>query len=244
MTPRIAPSGAAFHNDLLTALSDGDFQHLYPHIQRVTLIVGQILYESGEHMDHVYFLESGLVSHTADTKDNGFVEIGMTGREGMVGASIILNPDAIAIHRTIVQGDGSAIRMRTAAFNEVSDRSPVFRARCLRYVQVLMVQASQSAACNARHDLPARLARWLLMNRDRVDSDAMQMTQEFLAVMLGVRRAGVSVVANALQSTGAIQQSRGRITILNRGLLEAQACNCYRFVEDARRNIMRKPQNP
>ena len=236
-----ALSGPAFRNGLLAVLSDEEVEQLRPHLQRVTMVLEHALHEPGEHMDHVYFLEGGVVSLTADTKDNGLVEVGMTGREGMVGASVILNPDAIAVHRAVVQVPGSAIRMRTAAFSEMLDRSPAFRARCLRYAHVLMVQASQAAACNARHELTERLARWLLMSRDRLDGDEMPMTQEFLALMLGVRRTGVSLIATALQSTGAIRQSRGRITILDRELLEAEACNCYRFVEDSRERIMGKP---
>lgn len=235
-----APSGPAFRNGLLAVLSDEDIEQLRPHLQQVRLVLEQVLHEPGEQMDHVYFPESGVVSLTADTKDNGLVEVGMTGREGMVGASVILNPDAIAVHRAVVQVHGSATRMRTAAFGEVLDRSPAFRVRCLRYVQVLMVQSSQAAACNARHELTERLARWLLMSRDRLDGDEMPMTQEFLAQMLGVRRTGVSLIASTLQSTGAIRQSRGRITILDRELLEAEACNCYRFIEDTREKIMGK----
>lgn len=165
----------------------------------------------------------------------------MTGREGVVGVSAVLNPDATAIHRALVQVPGNATRIRTAAFRDVLDRSPPFRDRCMRYVQVLMVQSSQTAACNARHELTERLARWLLMCRDKLDSDEMPMTQEFLALMLGVRRTGVSLIANTLQSTGAIRQSRGRITVLDRDLLETEACNCYRIVEDSRHKIMGRP---
>ena len=162
----------------------------------------------------------------------------MTGRDGMIGVSAMLNPDATAVHRALVQVPGIAIRMQTTVFKELAERSSAFRDRCLRYIQVLMVQTAQVAACNARHELPERLARWLLMSHDKLDSDDMPMTQEFLAFMLGVRRTGVSHVANTLQSTGAIRQSRGRITILDRSLLEAEACNCYRLIEDSRRKIM------
>ena len=238
MASDTAPIGPTFRNDLLKALSHADVERLNPHLQRVTLVLEQTLHEPGEHMDHVYFPESGVVSLTADTRDNGLVEVGMTGWEGVVGASVSLNPDAIAIHNAVVQVPGQATRMRTAAFTEALEQSASFRDRCLRYVQVLMVQTSQAAACNARHELTERLARWLLMSRDRLDGDEMPMTQEFLSRMLGVRRTGVSLIANTLQSTGAIRQSRGRITILDRDLLEAEACNCYRFIEESRRKIM------
>ena len=235
-----APNGLVFRNELLATLSGDDLERLRPHTQRVTLVLEQVLHEPGEHMDHVYFPESGVVSLTADTGDNGAVEVGMTGREGLVGASVVLNPDATAIHKAVVQVPGAATRMRAAAFREGLDLTPAFRDRCLRYVQVMMVQAAQAAACNARHEVTERLARWLLMSRDKLDSDEMPMTQEFLAMMLGVRRTGVSLITNTLQSMGAIRQSRGRITILDRDLLEAEACNCYRLLEDSRHQIMGK----
>jgi len=238
MTLSTAAGASAFRNQLLSVLSAEDVERLRPHLQPVTLVLGQVLHEAGEHIDHVYFPENGVVSLTADTMDNGMVEVGMTGREGIVGASVALNYDAIAIHRALVQIPGSAIRMRTAAFHEALEQSAAFRDRCLRYVQVIMVQASQTAACNARHELTERLARWLLMCRDRLESDEMPMTQEFLALMLGVRRTGVSLIANTLQSTGAIKQSRGRMTIVDREALETEACNCYRFIENSRRTIM------
>lgn len=228
-------------NELLAFLTPEDLRQLRPDIQPVTLVLEQVLFEAGGHMDHVYFPESGVVSLTADTGDMGHVEVGMTGREGVVGASTILDAEANAAHRAIVQVPGSALRVRTMAFRDVMKRSPAFQDRCLRYVHVLMVQASQAAACNARHELPERLARWLLMSRDRLDSDEMPMTQEFLALMLGVRRAGVSVVASTLQATGTIRQSRGRITIVDRAALEAEACNCYRFIEANRKRIMGGP---
>ena len=238
MASDTAPSGPAFRNGLLAALSAEDIEQLRPHLQRVTLVLEQVPHEPGEHMDHVYIPEGGVVSLTADTRDNGLVEVGMTGREGVVGASAILNPDAIAVHRAAVQVPGLATRMRTAALGELLDRSPAFRARCLRYVQVPMVQSSQAAACNARHELTERLARWLLMSRERLDSDEMPVTQEFLALMLGVRRTRVSLIASTLQSTGAIRQSRGRTTTPDRELLEAEACSCYRSIEDSRKKIM------
>ena len=238
MTADPTPSGPAFRNELLAVLSKEDVESLRSRLQRVTLVLEQVLHEPSEHIDHVYFPEEGVVSLTADTKDAGLVEVGMTGREGMVGAYVILNPDATAVHRALVQVPGAAIRMQTTVFKELVDRSPAFRDRCFRYIQVLLVQTAQATACNARHELPERLARWLLTSHDKLDSDEMPVTQEFLALMLGVRRTGVSVIANTLQSTGAIRQSRGRITILDRCLLEAEACNCYRLIEDSRRKIM------
>ena len=163
----------------------------------------------------------------------------MTGREGFAGTSVPLNASATAIHRAIVQMPGAGNRMRASTFQDALATMPSFRDRCLRYVQFVMVQASQSAACNARHGMPGRLARWLLMSLDRNDTAILPMTQEFLSYMLGVRRAGVSVVVNGLQATGAIRLARGKLTVLDRTLLESEACSCYQFVKDCRANILK-----
>jgi CRP-like cAMP-binding protein len=128
--------------------------------------------------------------------------VGFTGREGLVGAVILLNPDALAVHRAFIQVPGAAFRMRAGALREAAEWSPALRDRCLRYVHFMMVQTAQFAACNARHELSERLARWLLMTRDRMNGDDLPLTQEFLSVMLGVRRSGVSVAASTLQAGG------------------------------------------
>lgn len=228
----------ALRNELLLALPPEDIERLRPHLQHVTLVLNQVLYEQGGPMDEVYFVQDGVVSLTADTGDNGTVEVGMIGREGLVGANVLLDPGAVSAHRAGVQLPGHAIRVRTAAFREAVEHSPTLRDRCLRHLQVAMIQASQGAACNARHELPERLARWLLTVRDRVDTDELALAQDFLAQMLGVRRAGVSTVATALQSQGLVRQGRGRITVLDRAGLEEAACNCYRFIESNRKRIM------
>ncbi len=177
-------------NELLAALPGDVLAQLRPHLRRASLVFEQEVHGIGNPVDSVYFPESGLVSLTADTGDNGWVEVGLTGREGMVGVSALLNPDAVAVHRALVQIAGTALRVDAVTLRRQMDQQPALRDRCLRYSQFLMVQTSQAAACNARHELPERLARWLLMTRDRVDSDEVPMTQEFLSYMLGVRRAG------------------------------------------------------
>lgn len=228
-------------NELLCSLPPDELNRLRPYLSPVTLVLSQILHEVEAPVDEVYFLETGLISLTADTNDKGQVEVGMTGREGFVGLSVLLNPEPVSVHRALVQVPGRAHRLRAATFREVLEVSPALRDRCLRYVQVMLVQNSQVAACNARHSLPERLARWLLMSRDRIDGDELPMTQEFLSYMLGVRRAGISVVANALQSQGLIRQSRGRITLLDRAGLEKRACSCYGIIERSRARIMGAP---
>jgi CRP-like cAMP-binding protein len=235
---------SGLRNELLRALPPDELELLRPHLSPVSLVLSQVLHETEAPVDEVYFLEAGLISLTADTRDNGQVEVGMTGREGFVGLAAILSPDPVGVHRALVQVSGRAHRVQVPAFRELLERSPALRDRCLRYVQVMLVQNSQIAACNARHGLPERLARWLLMSRDRIDADELPMTQEFLSYMLGVRRAGVSVVANALQSQGLIRQSRGRMTLLNRAGLEDKACSCYRVVEQNRARIMNTPHQP
>ena len=239
-----AAGSAGFRNELLRALPPAELALVRPCLLPVTLVMSQILHEAEAPIDEVYFFESGLVSLTADTGDNGLVEVGMTGREGFVGVTALLSPEPISVHRAFVQIPGRAYRIRATTFRELTEALPALRDRCLRYVQVMLMHNSQIAACNARHDLPGRLARWLLMSRDRIDGDDLPMTQEFLSYMLGVRRAGISVVANALQSQGLIRQSRGRIAILDRPGLEGKACNCYRLIERNRARIMDVPDGP
>ena len=227
-----------FRNEFLAAMPPDELDQLRSNLHPVSFVFRQVLHEVGSPIDDVFFPESGLISVTADTKDTGLVEVGMTGREGFVGTAVPLNATASAVHQAIVQIPGAGHRMRAPAFRDALAAMPALRDHCLRYVQFVMVQTAQSAACNARHELPERLARWLLMSRDRIDSDELPMTQEFLSYMLGVRRAGVSVVASALQSTGVIHLSRGYITVLDRAGLEEEACSCYRLIEDSRKQII------
>ena len=177
--------GAGFRNQILAALPAKDLDGVRLRLGRVTLVLGQVLHEAGNPIQDVCFPEGGLVSLVADTGDNGQVEVGMTGRDGLVGGSALLNPNPVALHRAVVQVPGVAHQMQVANLRELVDHSPALRDHCLRYVQFTMVQASQSAACNARHELPARLARWLLMTRDLTGDDKLPMTQEFLSYMLG-----------------------------------------------------------
>lgn len=231
----------SLQNELLAALPPEDLDRLRPHCQRVTLVMEQVLHEPGAPMEQVYFVQGGLVSLVADTGDAGLVEVGMAGREGMAGAVALLDPGAVSLYRAVVQVPGHAIRMGVGAFRDAVGQSPALRDLCLRYLQTLLVQASQAAACNARHDLPERLARWLLMTHDRVDGDELPMRQEFLGQMLGVRRAGVSIALAALETMGVVRPARGRITVLDRPGLEAEACNCYRVIRDNKHRVMGEP---
>jgi CRP-like cAMP-binding protein len=231
-------NNAIFRNDILAALPLSDIEQLRPHLHHITLLSGQALHEPNSPITDVFFVDEGVVSLAADTHDNVRVEVGLTGREGLVGASVVLNPEPYSAHRAYTEVGGGAYRMSTAEFRLAIDRSAILRDLCLRYVETLMTQSSQVAACNIRHNLPERLARWLLMIRDRVDSDNLPMTQEFLSVMLGVRSSGVSVAASTLQSVGLIQAQRGYITILDRGGLATASCDCYRTIQASRERIL------
>ncbi len=229
---------AIFRNDILASLPLSNIEPLRPHLHHITLVSGQTLHESNSPITDVFFVDEGIVSLTADTHDNVRVEVGLTGREGLVGGSVVLNPEPYSAHRAFTEVGGGAYRMSTAEFRSAIDRFATLRDRCLRYVETLMAQSSQVAACNVRHNLPERLARWLLMIRDRVDSDNLPMTEEFLSVMLGVRRSGVSVAVATLQSRGLIRVQRGYVTILDRGGLASASCDCYRTIQVSRIRIL------
>ena len=237
MVTEQGPAGSIFRNEILAALPAKEIEALRPHLNRVTLTSGQVLHEPDNPITDVFFVEAGVVSLTANTTDNGQVEVGLTGREGLVGVSVMLNPKPVSVHRAFIQVPGFANRMSSAVLQAAVMQSPVLRDRCLRCVEMIMVESSQVAACNARHNLPERMARWLLMVRDRLDSDNLPMTQEFLSVMLGVRRSGVSVTANTLQAAGLIRQSRGHFTIVDKAGLAAASCDCYRIIRQSQDRI-------
>ncbi len=245
LRPAAVTAGALppFRNRLLATLAPVELKSLRPHLfGPVNLAQGQTLHARGRPVADVFFPETGLASLTAGTLD-GDVEIGVTGREGLVGAAVLLDPEAVAVHEAFVQIPGAAWRVPAPALRRAVEQSPVLREHLLRYVQSLMAQSAQAAACNARHAVPQRLARWLLMAHDRVDGDELALLQEAVSLMLGVRREGVSVAAGALQAAGLIRQSRGRITVLDRPGLEAAACACYRVVRDSQERILgHRPQ--
>ena len=232
-------NNAIFRNDILAALPLRDIEPLRPHLHHITLLSGQALHEPNSPITDVFFVDEGVVSLAADTDDNARVEVGLTGREGLVGASVVLNPEPYSPHRAFTEIRGGAYRMSTTEFRSAIDRFATLRDRCQRFVETLMAQSSQVAACNVRHNLPERLARWLLMIRDRVDSDNLPVTQEFLSVMLGVRRSGVSVAASTLQSRELIRVQRGYVTILDCGGLATASCDCYRAIQASRNRILR-----
>ena len=222
----------AAKNELLAALPRAAYLRLLPQMESVPLPLGAGLYNSGESIEHVYFPEDALISLVTHMRDGATVEVGLIGRDGMVGIPVLLGDD-IAFEAAVVQIAGRALRMTSVAFKETlkRGRSPLLT-RLLLYTRVLMKQVAQTAACNGRHTAEKRLARWLLMCHDRSESDELALTQEFISDMLGLRRAGVSTAAISLQEEGFIRYSRGRITILKREELETFACECYAAVMD------------
>jgi CRP-like cAMP-binding protein len=218
-------------NKLLSALPAKSYQRLLSGLEAVQLNFGDVLYEAGRKIRHVYFPGDSLVSLLTLVNGHLALEVGMVGREGMVGLPLALGRDVSPV-RALVQGAGGAMRMKSARFAKEIRKSPPLQQGVYRYADALLAQVSQTAACNRFHLVEQRLARWLLMTRDRVRSDEFRLTQEFLAHMLGVRRVGVTKAAGALQARKLIEYSRGGIKILDGKGLEAAACECYRIVKD------------
>jgi CRP-like cAMP-binding protein len=221
----------SIENSLLAAVPPKEYRRLLAGLDPVTLTFGEVLYEPGETIHHVYFPGGSLVSLLTLADGHLALEVGLIGREGMVGIPLILGHDVSSV-RALVQGSGTAMRMTSAHFRREFRLSLPLQRELYRYTHTLMAQISQTAACNRFHEVKTRLARWLLMTHDRVQTDQFRMTQEFLGHMLGVRRVGVTRAAQALQKHKLIRYSRGDITVLDRGGLEAAACQCYEVVKD------------
>lgn len=214
-------------NLLLESLPRAAAQELHAQLTPVDLAFGEVLYEPGQPMRDVYFPLDGLVSLLTLVGGRQALEVGMVGREGMVGVPLALGV-ALSPMRALVQGGGTALRMSSARFDILMRRRTPLRQALLEYAGALMGQIARTAACNRFHVVEARLARWLLMTRDRAGSAEFAMTQEFLSGMLGVRRVGVSEAASSFQRRKLIAYSRGRLRILDHAGLEAACCSCYR----------------
>ena len=227
---------ASIENSLLAALPRKEHQRLLARLEPVKLTFGEVLYEPGKTIRHVYFPGTSLVSLLTLADGHLALETGLLGRDGMVGIPLVLGHDESSV-RALVQGTGTAMRMASAHFREEFQLSLPLQQALYRYTHTLMAQISQTAACNRFHVLEMRLARWLLMTHDRVKSERFRMTHEFLGHMLGVRRVGVTKAAQALQTRRLIHYSRGDITILDRAGLQAAACECYEVVKDMRDGV-------
>jgi len=221
-------------NNLLASLPRKDYLRLLAGCEPVALTFGEVVYEPGKPIRHIYFPNDALVSLLTLADGHLALEVGMVGPEGMVGTPVPLGINVSSV-RALVQGSGTAMRMTTARFRKEFHNCPPLQRALYRYIHVLMAQVTQTAACNRFHVVEARLARWLLMTRDRVRANQFRLTQEFLAHMLGVRRVGVTKAASALQQRKLIHYSRGEISILDDKGLEAAACRCYQVVKDVQR---------
>jgi CRP-like cAMP-binding protein len=213
-------------NQLLAALPSDIYQRLLPHSEKITLKLKQVLYEAGDPIDDVYFPHKSLLSLVSKLKNGRSVEVGMVGGEGMASTAAFMGGGTMP-YQIIVQSAGGATKMPAAVLRVEFNRGGPLQALLLRYTQALHIQVSQTAACNRVHSLDERLARWLLMTHDRVKSDRLELTQEFVSTMLGVERSGVTIAAITLQEAELIKYSRGKITVLDRIGLERASCECY-----------------
>jgi len=216
-------------NRLLASLPPDMLAALLPRLTSVVLTTRQVIYTPDTPIEAVFFPESGMFSLVDDLEDGMRAEVGVIGREGMLGMPLLAGVDSSFIEAQ-VQIAGTALRMSAEAFSEEIEANAAFRRLLMRYNEALQAQIMQTAACNANHGLEQRLARWLLMAHDRADDDELPLTQDFMALMLGVHRPSITVTAGILQRAGLIRYVAGRVTVLDRASLEAAACECHGVV--------------
>ncbi len=217
-------------NGLLSALPAPVRERIFPHLELVQMPLGDILYESGNHLNHVYFPATSIVSLLYVMEDGSSAEIAVVGKEGILGIALFMGGETTP-SRAIVQSAGYGFRLKSQRLKDEFNRAGPLMHLFLRYTQALITQMSQTAVCNRHHSVHQQLCRWLLMSLDRLSTNNLIMTQELIANMLGVRREGVTEAAGKLQTAGLILYSRGHITVLDRPGLEAEACECYQVVK-------------
>jgi CRP-like cAMP-binding protein len=229
-------------NRMLAALPSDEYQRLQPLLTPAELTLGMVLYETGGPVGYVYFPVNCLISLVVPMEDGSAIEVGLVGNDGMSGVSALIG-EAHSTDRAIVQIAGGAVRASLTVIKEEFSRGGALHDLLFRYMTAHLKLVSQTLACNARHSVEKRLARWLLICKDRVASDDLKLTQEFIAEMLGTRRATVSMAASALQTEGLIEYRRGNIRILDQQGLEGFSCECYRVVkEESDRLLGQRPQ--
>lgn len=228
--------GRPVHNIVLCSLPDKEYNLLRPHLEPVDLPQYKILEEPGEKIEFTYFLNDGMTSLVALSRDGRSVEVGIVGKEGMVGMSLVGGLRQ-GTFRAIMQMSGSGVRVRAEVFQDILLSAPALRAELSRFALMHGMQVAQLAACNRLHEVEQRLARWLLMCQDRFDHGSLPLTHEFLAQMLGTGRPSVSLAAGALENAGLIQNLRGSVKILNRKSLEDAACECYGVIQHFNGNL-------
>lgn len=222
-------SASPLRNRLLAALPPQDYERLVPDLELVSMLVGDVVCESGAQMSHAFFPTTSIVSLQYVMQNGSSAEIAGVGNEGLVGVSLFMGGET-ALSRSIVQTGGHGYRLRKAALLDEFNRGEALMRLLLRYTQALIAQMSLTAACNRRHSLEQQLCRWLLLTLDRMPGNELIMTQELIASMLGVRREGVTEAAGRLQDAGIINYRRGHITVLERAGLDSRVCECYDVV--------------
>jgi len=204
---------------------------LFPKLQQVDLSLGEVIYESGQSIEYIYFPVNCIISLLSVTEDGSSAEISVVGRDGMAGVAVVLGGLSTP-NRFVVQSHGCAYRMSASDLIAEFNSQAEIRILTLRYTQALFAQMSQTAVCNRHHSIDQQLCRWLLLSLDRLEDEHLNMTQELIANMLGVRREGVTQAAGKLQKVGAIKYQRGHITVLDRAMLERLCCECYSVVRN------------
>lgn len=222
------PSGA-YKNSILARLPAAQLAKLTPHLVPITLETKHVLYEPNKTIRYAYFVESGMVSVVSIMKNGRCIEVGTIGSEGMVGAVLVLTTSVVP-HQYFVQIAGSGYRIAATKLKAVAEHNREMRERILHYQAAFLSQTMQTAACNGLHSIQQRCCRWLLLSHDRADSNPFVLTHEFLAIMLGVRRASVTDMLQPLQARGLIESHRGEITVLKRKGLESGSCECYQVI--------------
>lgn len=220
----------SLRNGLLSALPQSELARWRPHLEPYDLPLGEVLYESGNKLSHVYFPTTSIVSLLYVMADGASAEIAVVGHEGIVGISLFMGGESTP-SRAVVQSAGAGFRLPASIMMQEFNRAGPVMHLLLRYTQALITQMAQTAVCNRHHSLDQQLCRWLLLSLDRLRSDDLVMTQELIANMLGVRRESVTEAAGHLQDAGLIRYRRGRITVLDRPKLEARVCECYAVVK-------------
>lgn len=219
------------HNRILTLLPRNDYERFLPHLEPVRLVAGKILYMPGDTVRYAYFPLGGMISLVSTTESGDATEVGMIGNEGMAGLPIILKASTTP-YQVTVQLSANALRAKSEVVRAEFNRGGALQDLLLRYTHAVLTQISQSAACNRFHTVEERLCRWLLTSRDRVNSNSLSLTQEFLAQMIGAPRTSVTAVAGTLQRANILHCSRGKIQIIDSAGLGAAACECYGFINE------------
>jgi CRP-like cAMP-binding protein len=216
-------------NQLLAALPRKEYQAIRSQLEEIPLVFEDVIYKPEVVISDVYFPNSGVISLLAGLNERTTLEVGLVGKEGMLGLAVFMGAKA-SQNRAVVQGTGTAMKMKASAFRRECDNGGDLPRLLRRYTSSLLTQITQSAVCNQFHSVEERLARWLLMTHDRMDTDEFQLTQEFLSNMLAVRREAVNKAAGKLQKLKLITYRRGRLTVLDRAGLQANACSCYEII--------------